>query len=63
MLVTRHGYSITDSTAQDDIPEKPHHPTNYKFPKRTFGQKEAVSHDFQLAAVANYDFTSRLSTR
>ena len=23
--------------AQDDIPENPHHPANYKFPKSTFG--------------------------
>ena len=32
---------------QDYTPEKPHQPVNYKSPKRTFGQKKAVSHAFQ----------------
>ena len=41
--------SITDSTVQDDIPQNPHHPVNYKFPKCTFGQKKAVSCAFQSA--------------
>ena len=59
--------SITDSTVEDDIPEKPRHPVNYKFPKRTFGQRKAVSHAFRsawfIASGSGNDFTSWLSMR
>ena len=46
------------------IPEKPHH--HYKFTKRTFGQKKAVSMPSNLLGLASSsgnDFTSWLSAR
>ena len=30
-----------------DVPEKPHQPKTYRFPKRSFGQKTVVYHGFQ----------------
>ena len=47
---------IIDSTEQDDIPEKPHNPANYKFSKHTFGQKTAMSHAFQSAWFSQWQW-------
>ena len=40
-----------------DIPDKPHQPSaNYKFPKRTFGQKKPVYRAFQSAWFSQWSF-------
>ena len=48
--------TASEPTAQD-IPDKPHQPSaNYKFPKRTFGQKKPVSRAFQSAWFSQWPF-------
>ena len=53
--------SITDSTAQDDIPENPHHPAKYKFSSAHFGKRKQCSMPSNLLGLASgsrNDFTS-----
>ena len=51
--------SITDSMAQDDIPNrKATSASELKFSKCTFGQKKAVSHAFQPAWFGQWQWAT-----
>ena len=49
--------SLVDSRFDlPDIPLQPHQPTNYLFPKRSFGQMKAVYQSFQMSWFLQWPF-------